>query len=435
MSLSRTRAIAYGVVALFGVAAVVFTKPLPPRDAKPGDVLTRQDPRPRWRERHDTLGRGDNLMALLARGGLGKAIARQALDAVKSSKALDFRYLPADMQVTLRSALSDSLPSEIIFKLAVDRLLHVKRGDSGWVAQEEKLPWVIDTIVVAGAITDTTPVLYKAMSVATQGVLPSRASDRVVNLLAEEIYEYRVDMSRDLRVGDAFTVVAQRRIGPDSSIRIDTVIGATMKLSGNTIEAVRFRSNTGGLWFDQQGRPLRSGFLRSPLLFSRITSRFGVRRHPILGNMRKHQGTDYGASAGTPIRSIGDGVVVRANYNNGYGNVVEVRHPNGYVSRYAHMSRFGKGISRGVRVSREQTIGYVGSTGLSTAPHLHFEVIVGGVQRNPSQVLANVSALPLPKAELAEFTGARTRFLSMMESPRYLAQADVRQAGAPSSAQ
>jgi murein DD-endopeptidase MepM/ murein hydrolase activator NlpD len=435
MSLRRTRAIAYGVVALFGVAAVYLTKPLPPRDARPGDVLTRQDVGPRWRVRHDTLGRGDNLMALLARAGLGRAIAREALEAVKVSKALDFRYLPANMQVTLRSAVADTLPSEIVLKLAVDRLLHVKRSDSTWVASEERLPWTTDTVVLSGTIDQNRSNLYLAMYGATDGMMPRYAANKVVTILAEEIYEYRVDMSRDLRVGDAFTVVAQRRIGPDSSIRIDTVIGATMKLSGNLVEAVRFRSNTGGLWFDQQGRPLRSGFLRSPLLFSRITSRFGMRRHPILGSMRQHQGTDYGASSGTPIRAIGDGVVVRANYNNGYGNVVEIRHPNGYVSRYAHMSRFGKGISRGVRVSREQTIGYVGSTGLSTAPHLHFEVIVGGVQRNPSQVLANVSALPLPKSELTQFTNVRSSFLSMLQTPRYLAQADVRQAGAPSSAQ
>lgn len=433
MSLRRTRAIAYGVVALLGVAAILFSKPLPPRDTKPGDVLS-MDTGPRWRERHDTLGRGDNLMALLGRAGLGRSIAQKALDAVKISKALDFRYIPENMQVTLRSEEADTLPSEIIFRLAVDRLLHVERGDSGWTAREEKLPWVIDTIVVSGEISDSTPSLYLAMYKATKGTIPRYASDRVTNLMAEEIYEYRVDMSRDLRVGDRFTAVAQRRTGPGGVTRIDTIVGATMRLSGNTIEAVRFRSRTGGLWFDQQGRPLRSGFLRSPLLFSRITSRFGMRRHPILGSMRQHQGTDYGASAGTSIRAIGDGVVIRANFNNGYGNVVEIRHPNGYVSRYAHMSRFGKGISRGVRVSREQIIGHVGSTGLSTAPHLHFEVLVNGVQRNPSQVLANVSALPLPKTELAEFNSARTRFLAMLESPRHLAQADVRQAGAPTSA-
>jgi len=432
MSLRRTRAIAYGVVALLGVAAVLFTRPLPPRETRPGDVLVKEEARPQWRERHDTLGRGDNLMALLARGGLGRAIANEALQAVKVSKALDFRYLPANMQVTLRSEETDTLPSEIVFKLAVDRLLHVWRSDSGWATREERLPWTTDTIVVTGSIKST---LYGAMYAATEGMLPNYVAERLANIMAEQIYEYRVDMSRDLRVGDRFTVVAQRRIAPDATIRVDTIIGATMTLSGQTIEAVRFPSRTGGIWFDQQGRPLRSGFLRSPLAFSRITSRFGMRRHPILGSMRAHQGIDYGASAGTPIRAIGDGVVVRANYNDGYGNVVEIRHPNGYVSRYGHMSRFGSGIARGVRVNREQTIGYVGSTGMSTAPHLHFEVIVGGVQRNPSQVLANVSALPLPVAELTHFNAARTHFLSMLESPRYLAQADVRQAGGPSSAQ
>ena len=433
MSLRRTRAIAYGVVALLGVAAVLFTRPLPPADSRPGDLLTpRPEDEPRWRVRHDTLSRGDNLMALLARGGLSRMIARQAIDAVKLTRALDFRYIPENMPVTMRSQESDTLPSEIILKLAVDRLLHLQRGDSGWVAREERLPWTTDTVVVSGTINST---LYGAMYAATKGLMPTSAAERLANIMAEQIYEYRVDMSRDLRVGDAFTVVAQRRLGPDSSVRIDTVIGATMTLSGNTIEAVRFPSRTGGIWFDQEGRPLRSGFLRSPLVFSRITSRFGMRRHPILGTMRQHQGTDYGASTGTPIRAIGDGVVIRANYNNGYGNVVEIRHPNGYVSRYGHMSRFGKGISRGVRVSREQTIGYVGSTGLSTAPHLHFEVIVGGVQRNPSVVLANVSAEPLPRAELAAFNAARGRLLAMIETPRYLASAETRQAGTPVGAQ
>src|SRR5688500_15265154 len=141
---------------------------------------------------------------------------------------------------------------------------------------------------------------------------------------------------------------------------------------------------------------MRSGFLRTPVAFRRISSGFGMRRHPILGTMRKHQGTDYAANAGTPIRAIGDGVVIRANFNNGYGNVVEIRHPNGYVSRYGHMRGFASGIHGGARVNREQTIGYVGSTGLSTAPHLHFEVLVGGVQRNPRSVLQNASSEPIP---------------------------------------
>lgn len=422
MKFRWARAIAYGVVALLAVAAILFTKPLPDEANRPAaEVLTKHDG-PRWRERHDTLGSGESLYSVLARGGVSELLAREAL---KAATTLNFRRIPSGMPVVVRSPEEDSLPSEIILQLAVDRLLHLRRTETGWVGEEERLPWQIDTIVVSGRITPATSNLYLAMDSAASTVLPRGAREQLVITMAEDIFEYRVDMSRDLRVGDEFSVVAQRRVAPNGLTRMDTVMAATMTLSGKTIEAVRFRSaRTGGLWFDQEGRSLRSGFLRSPLRFSRITSRFGMRRHPILGTMRRHQGTDYGAATGTPIRAIGDGVVIRAGWNNGYGNVVEIRHPNGYVSRYGHMSRFGSGISRGVRVSREQTIGYVGSTGLSTAPHLHFEVIVGGVQRNPSQVLANVTADPIPAGERSEFAVARTRALALLSSPRYLASAD-----------
>jgi len=422
MSLRWARAIAYGVVALLAVAAILFTKPLP-EDAHrpPGEVLTAQRA-PGWRVRHDTLGRGESLFNVLARGGVSEMLAREAF---KAAKTLDFRRIPSGMPVVVRSAEEDSVPSEIILQLAVDRLLHLKRTEAGWVGEEERLPWQVDTIVVEGRITPTTSFLLLAMDSAAAHVLPQSARQQLVYTMAEDIFEYRVDMSRDLRVGDEFRVVAQRRVAPNGLTRLDTVIAATFRLSGKTIEAVRFRSpRTGGLWFDQEGRPLRSGFLRSPLKFSRITSRFGMRRHPILGTMRKHQGTDYGAATGTPIRTIGDGVVIRAGWNNGFGNVVEIRHPNGYVSRYGHMSRFGSGITRGARVAREQTIGYVGSTGLSTAPHLHFEVIVNGAQRNPSVVLANVSADPIPKSERAAFDATRERALALLASPRYLASVD-----------
>ena len=179
---------------------------------------------------------------------------------------------------------------------------------------------------------------------------------------------------------------------------------------------------------------MRSGFLRNPVSFRRISSGFGMRRHPILGTMRAHQGTDYAANAGTPIRAIGDGTVIRAGWHNGYGNVVDIRHANGYVSRYAHMSGFAKGVHGGARVTREQTIGFVGSTGLSTAPHLHFEVLVKGVHRNPRSVLANVSADPIPASERIAFAEARTRTLAMLDGPARLASAEsaaAKQAGSP----
>lgn len=429
MSHRWARAIAYGAVALLAVAAILLTRPLPPSSNRPaGEVLSAAHEVHRWRERHDTLSKGDNLMALLARGGLSQAIAREV---IKTAKSLDFRRIPPNLAVRVRSEVNDSIPSEITIELAVDKLLHLKRDSTGWSESVEFLPWRTDTIVVNATIRTN---LYEAMDAAARGVLPAEARRQLVLALAEDIFEYRADMNRDLRVGDQFRIVAQRSVGPRGVTRIDTVIGATMKLSGKTTEAVRFRSQkVSGLYFDQDGKPLRSGFLKNPIRFSRITSRFGMRRHPILGTMRAHQGTDYGASSGTPIRAIGDGVVIRAGWHNGYGNVVDIRHAKGYVSRYGHMRGFAAGIHAGARVNREQVVGYVGSTGLSTAPHLHFEMHVNGVQRNPGAVLANVSADPIPPSERPAFADARTRALALLAGPALLAStgsSGAQQAGA-----
>ncbi|MEX2152194.1 MAG: M23 family metallopeptidase [Gemmatimonadaceae bacterium] len=428
MSLRWVRAIAYGVVALLGVAAVLFTSPLPPRALRPaGEVLSEAHEEHRWNDRHDTVARGESLASVLARGGVSEVIAREALTTLK---VLDPRRVRVGMPVTVRTAATDSVPTEIILRLAVDRILHLKRDSSGWKEIDERLPWRMDTIVVSGRIRTN---LYEAVDAAARGALTGSAQNRLVLALAEDIFEYRVDMSRDLQVGDEFRVVAQRSVGPEGIMRIDTVLGASMTLSGKTIEAVRFKSQkVGGVYFDQNGKPMRSGFLRTPVRFSRISSKFGLRRHPILGTMRKHQGTDYAAAAGTPIRAIGDGVVIRAGWHNGYGNVVDIRHANGYVSRYGHMRGFAAGVRGGARVTREQVIGYVGSTGLSTAPHLHFEVHVKGTQRNPGAVLANVSADPIPTSERVAFADARTRTLALLQMPAVLATAEsasVKQAG------
>jgi murein DD-endopeptidase MepM/ murein hydrolase activator NlpD len=419
MSLRRARAIAYGVVAVLAVGAIVFIKPLPPEAVPPaGEVLAQGDPGPRWTEREEEVRRGENLFTVLARGGVSEIIAREAL---KAAKTLDFRRIPAGMPVRVRSLDSDTIPSEIILELAVDRLLHLRRADTVWVGEEVMLPWTVDTIVVNGRISSS---LWAAMDSAAMDFLPGAAREALIYRLAEDIFEYRVDMSRDLRVGDEFRVIAERSVGPKGITRIGTVFAATMTLSGKTTEAVRFNSaKVDGLYFDQDGKPMRSGFLRSPVKFRRISSRFGMRRHPILGTMRAHRGTDYAANAGTPIRAIGDGLVIRAGWHNGYGNVIDIRHGNGYVSRYGHMRGFARGVRTGVRVSREQTIGYVGSTGLSTAPHLHFEVLVKGVQRNPASVLANVSADPIPASEREAFAATRLLALAMLSSPRYLASA------------
>jgi murein DD-endopeptidase MepM/ murein hydrolase activator NlpD len=284
-------------------------------------------------------------------------------------------------------------------------------------------------VIVSGVVRSS---LYDAMNSAARDVFDTEQRERLTWSLAD-IYEYRVDMSRDLRVGDAFRVVAERKVAPSPNgmttlTRFDRILGASFTLSGSTTEAVRFRSSrVGGDFFDGNGKSMRAGFLRNPVAFRRISSGFGMRRHPILGIMRKHEGMDYAASSGTPIRAVGDGVVIRANYNNGYGNVVEIRHPNGFVTRYGHMRGFASGITRGARVSIEQTIGYVGTTGLSTAPHLHFEVLVNGEQRNPRTALANHDSNPIPTAERVAFAEARAQVLALLDGPSL---ASVEQAGA-----
>jgi murein DD-endopeptidase MepM/ murein hydrolase activator NlpD len=138
---------------------------------------------------------------------------------------------------------------------------------------------------------------------------------------------------------------------------------------------------------------------------------FGGRRHPVLGIWRRHKGTDYAASMGTPVRTIGDGVVVFVGRKGGYGNVIDVRHRNGYVSRYGHLRSFAKGIHRGSRVTIGSTIGSVGMSGLATGPHLHFEILVNGVQRDPKIALQMKGGDPIPSAERGVFEEIRNRTL------------------------
>src|SRR5436190_2556595 len=370
MSLRGARAIAYGVVALLAVVTVLFISPLPSRSNQPaGEILSEQH-EAHVNERHDTVGKGETLVSVLARGGLSDLIAREV---VRAAKTLDPRRVPAGMVVRMRTSSEATLPNEVIFQLAVDRLLHIRRVDSTWMAEEERLPWKTDTIVVAGVIATN---LYDAVDSAARDVMPSDARQMLTWSLAD-IYEYRVDMSRDLQLGDSFRVMAERSVGPQGVVRIGNLIAAVMKLSGTTTEAVKFHSaKVGGDFFDQNGKSMRAGFLRAPLQFRRISSVFGMRMHPILGVMKKHEGTDYAANAGTPVRAVGDGTVIRAGWNNGYGNLMEIRHANGFVTRYGHMKAFAQGVHAGSRVTIGSTIGYVGSTGLSTAPHLHFEVLV-----------------------------------------------------------
>ena len=410
------RVVTYGIVLVLGGIAVAFTPPLPDKPAV-ASVL-RVGPRPPvWRQRHDTLARGETLSALLERAGLR---GQQAANLLRAATTLNDRRVPAGLALTVRTLESDTIPSELIFQLAIDRILTVRRSDTGWVSIEENLPWTTDTVAVKGKITST---LYDALD-AAETDLPASTRAELAWALAD-IYEYRVDMSRDLQPDDVFRALVERKRGPQGAVRTGAILAATFTVGGSELQAIRHQIGTKRPgYYDQDGKSMRAAFLRAPLEFRRISSVFGMRKHPILGIWRRHAGTDYAAAQGTPIRSVGDGVVSFVGRKGGYGNVIEVRHRNGFVTRYGHLRRFAKVSRRGARVEIGQTIGFVGMTGLATAPHLHFEVLVGGVQRNPRVALANKGGEPLPSSERDSFARTRGDLIALLEqstSPARLA--------------
>ncbi|HEX2724002.1 MAG TPA: M23 family metallopeptidase [Gemmatimonadaceae bacterium] len=267
----------------------------------------------------------------------------------------------------------------------------------------------VDTVTVSGTIQSS---LFSALDKSGSGALPRAARAELAFSLAD-IFEYRVDMSKDLQVGDKFHILVERLQKPNGAIIVNKILGARLALSGNEIDAIRFESRAAsGQYFDEGGKSLRASFLRAPVAFRRISSIFGGRRHPVLGIWRRHKGTDYAAAMGTPVRSIGDGVVVFAGRKGGYGNVIDIRHRNGFVSRYGHLRNFSKGIHTGTRVTIGSTIGAVGKSGLATGPHLHFEVLVNGVQRDPRIALRMKGGEPIPSSERGVFQRIRNRTLA-----------------------
>jgi murein DD-endopeptidase MepM/ murein hydrolase activator NlpD len=409
----------YLTVALLFLVAVRYTPELP--DTPAANVLQQGTTRPvsdfvdsvvAPAPRVETLNRGETLIGLFKRVGISDQAAGEIVRAASAS-AVDARYLKAGMPVEFTADSTIENPRELTFHLGVDRLLHMRRTATGWTGTEEHLPWMIDTVVVGGTIHAN---LYQAMDSSASKYFPAHGKDELAWALAD-IFEYRVDMSRELQDGDQFKAIVERMVGPGGVTRVGKVLAASFSLSGSDVSAVRFESKSASpQYYDATGRSMRAAFLRAPLEFRRISSTFGTRFHPILGRWKAHKGTDYAAAPGTPVRAIGDAIVVRAGWSGGYGNLLELRHRNGYVTRYGHLRGFAKGIRPGVRVNIAQTVAYVGTTGLSTGPHLHFEVLVGGVQRDSRAALKSIAGEPIARGERAAFEQRSAQLLASLTS-------------------
>lgn len=241
-------------------------------------------------------------------------------------------------------------------------------------------------------------------------------SDKLTMELAN-IFGWDIDFILDIRKGDRFSVVYEELYLDGEKFDNGRILAASFYNQGRELAAVLYTDSNGvSDYFTPEGRSMRKAFLRTPVDFARVSSNFNLnRRHPVLNTIRAHKGTDYAARTGTPIKAAGDGRVTLAGRKGGYGNTVVLQHGNNITTLYAHMSKFAKGVRSGKYVKQGQVIGYVGSTGLATGPHLHYEFRLNGVHRNPVTVKLP-DAAPIPKSEMARFKAATTTTLAQLET-------------------
>ena len=367
-----------------------------------------------YREFDDTLGRRETLSDVLARAGLTGSRYAAFLSA---ANRLDTRRLRPGLVFHFRRLITDSVVDRLTVRVGPERRLWYARDAGSWSEREEQIAWLPQRLRIQGTINTS---LYEALDASLpDSVLPGPERQALAWAIAD-VYDWEVDFTRDVRAGDQFEVLFERLISREGERRFGRVVASRVDVAHSPSYAFFFETDTlsgQGGFFDDHGRSLKRSFLRAPLQFRRISSRFGGRVHPVLGTYRQHQGVDYAATYGTPVRATADGIVTRAGRASGYGNLIEVRHVNGIRTRYGHLSGFAKGLHVGERVTQGETIGFVGSTGLSTGPHLHYEFVINGRPTNPQRTNAGTGA-PIPRSLLSAFEATRSALSLELEPPR-----------------
>jgi murein DD-endopeptidase MepM/ murein hydrolase activator NlpD len=341
-----------------------------------------------WRE--DRIRRGDTIGSVLARLGVDDPAAlvflrtnpsARPLYQLRPGKPLSVETDDEGRLISLRFLTGDG-----------ERLTIARHGDE-LNAKTAAAPVEVRWKMAAGEIRSS---LFGAADAAG---LPD-----AVTLQMADVFAGDIDFYQDLRRGDRFSVVYEMRYIDGEPVGAGRIVAAEFENRGRAIRALLWRGDDGREdYFTDDGAPLRKAFLRSPMEFSRVTSGFSnARFHPIMQDWRAHKGVDYAAPTGTPVRATGNAKVTFAGRQNGYGNVIELRHQGAFSTLYAHLSRLAPQVRTGARVAQGEVIGYVGQTGWATGPHLHYEFRVGGEQRNPLTV-ALPSSEPLAPAHRLAF--------------------------------
>lgn len=361
-----------------------------------------------------TVQSGDSLSRLFSRAGLNDRALYELMNESPEARALH-RIMPGH-EVTFEIDAEGRL-NQLIYDHSRLSSLVFTRSDGTFTASE---------VVREPEVH----VAYRRATIDSSLFLAGQSAGMTDSLTMElaGIFGWDIDFIMDIRSGDTFSVLFEERFLDGEKIGNGPILAAEFNNRGRSFQAVRYVNSEGKAnYYTPDGKSMRRAFLRTPVDFTRISSPFNPnRRHPVLNTIRAHKGTDYAAPRGTPIKAAGDGRVTFAGTKGGYGNTIIIQHGQTYQTLYAHLHNFNRGIRSGVNVRQGQIIGYVGSTGLATGPHLHYEFYVNGVVKNPVTV-ALPQAEPVPKAELANFQAQTQPVMAKLE--QYLESSTVAMAG------
>ncbi|MCO6411972.1 MAG: M23 family metallopeptidase [Thiogranum sp.] len=352
---------------------------------------------------HETkVQAGDSLARIFSRQGIPPRQLHDIIAAGGIAKKLTQIY--PGQTLRMRTTDEDGL-LELHYEIDALNQIRVVREESGYDAQLVVRVPERRIVQAAGSISNS---LYLD---AQRVNLP----DKITMELAG-IFGWDIDFALDMREGDRFALLYEELYLDDERIGTGNILAAEFVNNDKVHQAVRYTDDQGHTdYYDPKGRSMRKTFLRTPVDFSRISSRFSTgRKHPVLNTIRAHKGVDYAAPTGTPVKATGNGKIVLRGKKGGYGNTVIIQHGNTYSTLYAHLSRYANGLKTGSRVQQGQVIGYVGSSGLATGPHLHYEFHVNGVHRNPLTVKLP-DAAPLPVKYRDQFRTASENLLAQLE--------------------
>ncbi len=416
----------YRLAGIMGTTGSGFSSRLQREAGNIGGGRNAEDPnaiknRPGVNTRTLTIDNGGTLMGMLQDAGVSQQDSLAVIDAMKdlysprsvragqafeASFGLEETLFPKRFIQAPQAEPTSLRLLSLSFSPSIEREIRVNLAAPGQYVVEDIAKELDSRFQHAGATIDSS--LYLA---AMQAGIPAAIVVEMIHM-----FSYDVDFQRDVQPGDQFEVFFNHYYTPEGEpAKSGEIMTASMTLGGKERTLYRYETPDGDEFFDAEGNSARSLLMKTPVDGARISSSFGVRRHPVLGYTRMHKGIDFAVPTGTPIMAAGNGTVEVAGRAGGYGNLLVIRHANGYSTAYGHLSRFANGVTKGARVRQGEIVAYSGMTGLATGPHLHYEIRENGTQVNPNAVQV-ASGRKLEGDELTAYLTERARIDEMVAS-------------------